>query len=143
MRFVDIVHLTGLPDPGQLDNGAGPAPSPAASGPEVGVVRSRGGRPLLLVWHEDGRLRTRPVLDPAGLLLGAPLVALAAATAARGLTGRPPANRTTISMGPGGWVSYRDTTGRAPRVIGLRRAPVPRQTSRPWWARLLRATRFS
>ena len=38
----------------------------------------------------------------------------------------------SISMGPGGWVSFRGT-GRAPRLVG---------GQRPWWAHLLRAHRL-
>lgn len=39
----------------------------------------------------------------------------------------------SISMGPGGWVSFRGTT-RSPRVVS---------GPRPWWAHLLRARRLA
>jgi hypothetical protein len=114
--------------------------------PSVGVVRSKTGRPLVLVWREDGRVRTRPVLDLTGLLFSAP-VAVAALALIRSLVARPLSAPTKIDMGPGGWVSFKDhaTTNSPRRVVGLRRRPTRSQAAgrRPWWARALKAERFS
>jgi hypothetical protein len=99
----------------------------------------------MVVWREDGTVRTRAVLDVSGLMLAIP-AAVGAAAAFRALTGRHPSARTTIAMGPGGWVSFKDavTTGKPRRVVGLRRRPALQAPGpRPWWARALRAEHFS
>jgi hypothetical protein len=111
----------------------------------IGLVRSKAGRPLTLVWRQDGRVRTRPVLDVAGLLLTAPM-AVGALALARSLIARPLSAPTRIDMGPGGWVSFKDhpATDSPRRVVGLRRRPTPQAPpGRPWWARVLKAERFS
>ncbi len=65
----------------------------------------------------------------AGIAVGALAVAGATAVGLRWAS-RPAAPR-TITMGPGGWVSFK---GLGPPPVGARR---------PWWAVLLRAQRLS
>jgi hypothetical protein len=137
-----------LPD---LEEVGGDRVSPLDS--PVRLVRSKAGRPLMLVWREDGQVRTRTVLDVSGLLIAAP-AAVGALALIRSVTARLTPVRTRIDMGPGGWVSFKDLPAGDPgqrsprRVVGLRRGPT-RQTAgqspdkRPWWARVLKAERFS
>jgi hypothetical protein len=63
----------------------------------------------------------------AGIAVGAMAVAGATAVGLRWAS-RPAAPR-TISMGPGGWISFKGLT------------PPPISPRRPWWAVLLRAQR--
>ena len=91
------------------------------------VLRA-GGRPL--EEHTDDGPQAVPGGEPlgpvyAGIAVGALAVAGATAVGLR-WAGRPAAPR-TMTMGPGGWVSFKGLP--APRV-GPRR---------PWWAVLLRA----
>ena len=133
-----------LPGPEQIDDD--PVSPLEAS---VSLVRSKTGRPLMMVWREDGQLRTRRVFDVAGLLIAAPL-AVGALALIRSLTARLTPVRTRIDMGPGGWVSFKDhPAANGPRrVVGLRRRPArpsPERSrdGRPRWARLLKAEPFS
>ena len=61
----------------------------------------------------------------AGVAVGA-LAVVGATVVGWRWAGRPPSVR-TVTMGPGGWVSFKGTT-----------AP-PLRSRRPWWAVLLRA----
>jgi hypothetical protein len=129
-----------------LDNLDRIDPEPATpQHPSVGLVRSKAGRPLMLVWRQGGRVRTRPVLDTAGLLF-ATAAAVGAQALIRALMARPLSAPTKIDMGPGGWVSFKDhaTTNSPRRVVGLRRRATPQAPPRrPWWARVLKAERVS
>jgi hypothetical protein len=80
----------------------------------------------------------RVVFVPAVDVTAIVVTSLTAATviavaAAAGLARRRPAIG-AVTMGPGGWVSLRNSTTPA-----LRAAP---PAGRPWWARLLRARRL-
>jgi hypothetical protein len=88
-----------------------------------------------VVDHDD--VMWKPAVDLervilAGLGLGAAVAAVGLAVRGRG--GAGPVR--TVTMGPGGWVSFRGSD--APRVVGLRRRNDP-SSHRPWWAVLLRA----
>ncbi|WP_433532632.1 hypothetical protein ACQPYA_11720 [Micromonospora sp. CA-263727] len=104
-----------------------PGTTPAAL-----VPVTRDGRPFGVFVAVDGHVRYRPVPDPDRLLAAAAGVLavglVAAGIAVRGR--RRPPTVGALTMGPGGWVSFR----------GLR-APAP-EAPRPWWARLLRARRL-
>lgn len=116
-----------------------PAPEPQRG---TAVVDVRGGAALvpvlrgprtvgLLVVREDG-LHWQRTVDVEGLtraaLLAAAAVALPVGVASA--LRRPSARVDRLSMGPGGWVSFRGFP--APKGVRERR---------PWWARLLRAHR--
>jgi hypothetical protein len=96
--------------------------------PAVVPVRHRRGRTVgLLVTDADGT-RWQRTVDLEGVarlaIVGAALVGVAAATR------RPSARVDRLSMGPGGWVSFRGF-------------PAPKAERRPWWAVLLRARRVT
>ena len=93
------------------------APRPGARPPEESPSTKPHGSPTCAA---DG-----PVY--AGIAVGALAVAGATAVGLR-WAGRPAAPR-TITMGPGGWVSFKGLT------------PPPIRQRRPWWAVLLRAQR--
>jgi hypothetical protein len=87
----------------------------------------RGGRTIGALVADGDQVRWQPTVDIEGLarlaLIGAAVVGLAAATR------RPSARVDRLSMGPGGWVSFRGF-------------PAPKgEERRPWWAALLRAHR--
>jgi hypothetical protein len=108
------------------------APLPRFLPVERGPQRLAGG---FVVGHDD--VTWKPAVDLervilTGLGLGAAVAALGLAVRGRGATG--PVR--TVTMGPGGWVSFRGTD--APRVVGLRGKGRP-SAHRPWWAVLLRA----
>ena len=99
---------------------------------ERGPHRLSGG---FIVGHDD--ITWRPAVDLervllTGLALGAAVAAVGLAV--RGREGAGPVR--TVTMGPGGWVSFRGTD--APSVVGVRRRNYP-SSHRPWWAVLLRA----
>ncbi|PZG21579.1 hypothetical protein C1I95_07245 [Micromonospora craterilacus] len=121
-----------------------PASPPAPPGPVGPVLELPGTPPVALVpvtrdrrpvgvfVAANGCVRYRRLPDPDRLLAataGVLTVGLAAAGVALLGRRRPPAVG-ALTMGPGGWVSFR----------GLR-PPAPR-APRPWWARLLRARRL-
>ncbi len=120
-----LVRTEGAVWAGGHPSGDGRQPTGAAV-----VVPSRRGRPLgVLVDGPDGPRWQRTVDVEALVRLG--ILAAAAvgmATAAR----RPSARVDRLSMGPGGWVSFKGFP-----------APKARWDRRPWWARLLRAHRVS
>ncbi|GAA3783835.1 hypothetical protein [Micromonospora maritima] len=149
-----IFNPTGLatvpPVPRPAPPAADPAPAapepvaPAAVGPVGPVLELPGtpgaalvpvtcsGRPVGAFVLADGRIRYRRVVDPDQLVAAATgAFAVAALTAAVALWSRrrPPAVG-TVTMGPGGWLSLRNTPTPHPRS---------RSGPRPWWARLLRA----
>jgi hypothetical protein len=95
--------------------------------PAVFQIR-RGDRVIGVVLADEHGCRWQRTGDPDRLVTIATVTAGAVATAAvvAGAFGRPPVQR--ITMGPGGWVSFRGT--RSPRLRGPRR---------PWWARALGA----
>lgn len=103
--------------------------------PDVALVTvHRDGRTVGAYVLGNGKVRYRPVVDLGDVLSAATamvtVVAIGAAVAVA--RRRPPAVR-AVTMGPGGWVSFRGTS-----------APALRQPAnpRPWWARLLRARRL-
>ncbi|GIJ79361.1 hypothetical protein SAMN05443287_101929 [Micromonospora phaseoli] len=117
-----------------------PAPVPAVgpvlelpgTPPTALVPVIRDGRPVGVFVAHGGRLRYRPLPDPDRLLAAtAGVLAVGLVSAGVVVLGRkrPPAV-SSLTMGPGGWVSFRGP-----------RAPGPR-AARPWWARLLRAHRL-
>ncbi|MBQ1051053.1 hypothetical protein KBX50_21600 [Micromonospora sp. C51] len=100
--------------------------------PAALVPVTRDGRPVGVFVAIGGRVRYRPLPDPDRLLVAtAGVLAVGLVTAGVTVLGRrrPPAVA-RLTMGPGGWVSFRGV-----------RAPAPR-AARPWWARLLRARRL-
>ena len=98
---------------------------PAA--PAVLQIR-RGDRVIGVVLADEHGYRWQRTGDPDRLVTIAMVTAGAVATAAfvAGAIRRPPVQR--ITMGPGGWVSFRGT--RSPRLRGPRR---------PWWVHALGA----
>lgn len=100
-----------------------------AVGPGI-VVPSRRGRPLGVLVDEPTGLRWQRIVDVEGLVrLG---ILAAAAVGMASAAHRPSARVDRLSMGPGGWVSFKGFP-----------APKARGDRRPWWARLLRAHRVS
>jgi hypothetical protein len=98
------------------------------------VLRGRAERTVGVLVDEGDGLRWQPTPDVEGLVrLG--IVATVAVALPVGVAWglrRPVARVDRLSMGPGGWVSFKGF-------------PVPkgRRKRRPWWARLLRAHRVS
>jgi hypothetical protein len=78
--------------------------------------------------------RLTGVLTSTGVATAVSLVVVFAARRAFA-----PVNR--ITMGPGGWVSVKASSGAVTSVRGLRRRC--RDRGRPWWARLINADRIS
>jgi len=104
---------------------------PAPRAPAVDrVVVEEEGHPVGALVEPD--LRWQPLCAPRRGELAVAALAVAGATAV-GLrwAARPQAVR-TITMGHGGWVSFRGASPPAPRQGGRR----------PWWAVLLRAQRL-
>ena len=105
------------------------APKAMGSPSVVPVVRH--GRTIGVVLVDDKGARWQPTSDVDRIVTVATVTAGAVATA--GLIAaachRPRVQR--ITMGPGGWVSFKG--GAAPR---------PRGPRRPWWAVLLSARRL-
>lgn len=103
----------------------------ARSAPAVlPVVRDPGNRTIgVLVVDADG-VRWQRTTDVEGIVqlgvVAAAMVALPVGIAAA--LRRPTARVDRLSMGPGGWVSFRGFA-----------VPKRRRERRPWWARLLRA----
>lgn len=140
-----ILNPTG-PAPTAVPDRAAPA-ARSGPGPAVGPVLDLpgtptaavvpvldAGRPVGAFVLTGGRLRYRPVVDPDQLVTAAAGV-LAVGLLAAGLAvagrRRPPAVG-AVTMGPGGWVSFRGAP--VPTLRAARR--------RPWWARVLRARRL-
>lgn len=119
----------------------GSAPKPA---PDTTVIALPGPAEVSLVpVRRDGRtvgayvlsgetVRYRPVVDVQDVVSAATAVLGIAAIGAAVAFGRRrvPAVR-TVTMGPGGWVSFKNAS-----------APALRPSRRPWWARLIRARRL-
>ena len=110
-------------------NGAVRLAPPAA--PAV-VPITRGDRTIGVVLVDGTSCRWQPTSDLDRMATVATVTAGAVATAGvlAAALRRPKVQR--ITMGPGGWVSFKGDTG--PKMRGPRR---------PWWAVLLRARRFS
>jgi hypothetical protein len=108
----------------------------APSAPELSIVGgapwvvpvTRGNRTIGVVLVDGDGCRWQRTTDVDHVLMVATVTggAVAAASLIAAALGRPRVQR--ITMGPGGWVSFRGTG--SPRVTGVRR---------PWWAHLLRA----
>jgi hypothetical protein len=100
----------------------------AGGAPSI-IPITRNGRTIGVVVPDAAGYRWQPTRDVDRLITVATVTAGAVAVA--GLVGaafrRPRVQR--ITMGPGGWVSFKGAAG-APRLRGSRR---------PWWAVLLRA----
>jgi hypothetical protein len=98
------------------------------------VLRGRTRRTVGLIVEDGEAARWQPTPDVEGLVrLG--IVAAAAVALPVGLTAalrRPAARVDRVSMGPGGWVSFKG--------FGVPRGRLQR---RPWWAHLLRAHRLT
>jgi hypothetical protein len=113
---------------------AQPAVPPVdASDAVVVPLTRRDGRPVGVVIVDQDGARYRPVVDierMAWCAVVAAGLAGAVALAATSIRRRPAIG--SISMGPGGWVS----------VKGAALPPLRPQTTRPLWARLLRARRL-
>lgn len=110
----------------------GPVQELPGTPPAAVLPVTRDGRPVGVFVATGGRVRYRPLPDPDRLLVAtAGVLAVGLVTAGVTVLGRrrPPAVA-RLTMGPGGWVSFRGV-----------RAPAPR-AARPWWARLLRAHRL-
>ncbi|RIV37863.1 hypothetical protein [Micromonospora radicis] len=110
----------------------GPAVQLPTTPPVVLVPVTRAGRPVGMFVAGAGGVRYRMLLDPDRLITAtAGLLALGLLGAGVALRGRrrPPAVG-ALTMGPGGWVSFRGVPAPAPR------------TPRPRWARLLGARRL-
>ncbi len=73
-----------------------------------------------------------PAVDLTLVALGGLTCAAVAAVAMAATSGRRPPAIGAVSMGPGGWISLRNSS--AP--------PLRPARGRPWWARLLRAHRL-
>jgi hypothetical protein len=91
-------------------------------------MQHRWSRTVGLLVTDAAGTRWQRMVDLEGLarlaVVGATLVGVAAATR------RPSARVDRLSMGPGGWVSFRGV-------------PAPKAERRPWWAVLLRAHRIT
>jgi signal transduction protein with GAF and PtsI domain len=102
---------------------------PDADGAPAVMPVIRNGRTIGVVLADGAGYRWQPTRDVDHLVTVATVTA--GAVAAAGLVAaafrRPRVQR--ITMGPGGWVSFKGTAA-APRIRGPRR---------PWWAVLLRA----
>jgi hypothetical protein len=97
------------------------------------VPVQQGERPVGAYLVRDEAACFRPVVDVTRLGLAAlatVAVCTVAASAAVALRRRPAIG--TVTMGPGGWVSFK-RTGAPPLRAG---------SPRPWWAHLLRARRL-
>jgi hypothetical protein len=92
---------------------------------------TRNGRTIGVVIADGSGYRWQPTRDVDHLVTVATITVgtVTAVAVAAAAFGRPRVQR--ITMGPGGWVSFKGTAT-APRLRGPRR---------PWWAVLLRARR--
>ncbi|HEX7744098.1 MAG TPA: hypothetical protein VF462_02385 [Micromonosporaceae bacterium] len=103
-------------------------------GSAVLVPVVHGGRPVGAYVASGGRVRYQPVVD-LRQAVAVLVVVCGATTAAAALLSRrhrgPAIGK--VTMGPGGWVSFKGVTAPALR---------PSARPRPWWARLLRARRL-
>ncbi|ROO59149.1 hypothetical protein EDC02_0937 [Micromonospora sp. Llam0] len=144
MITVPVGRTRSTPASGPTDRAAGAQSGPfgpvigtGGTDPAVLIPVSSGGRPLGVFVCTAGRVRYRPVVAADRVAAAAAAVAVAAvgAAAVAAVARRRPAAVGTVTMGPGGWVSFKGLPGPAPRVVADGR--------RPWWARLLRARRLS
>jgi len=98
------------------------------------VVQVRQGeRPIGAYVVGDGSAAYRPAVDVTRLgiaALGTVAVSVVAVSAAVALRRRPVIG--TVTMGPGGWVSFK----------GVGSPPLRDGSPRPWWAHVLRAHRL-
>jgi hypothetical protein len=96
------------------------------------ILRGRAGRTVGVVVEDREGTRWQPTPDVEGLVrLGiAAAVAVALPIGVAAAVRRPTARVDRLSMGPGGWVSFKGFA-----------APTGRGERRPWWARLLCAHR--
>jgi hypothetical protein len=128
-------RTNGVPLPARIEDGrslptiSAPAVVPVQRGRCTGTVQRGRGRTIgVLLVASDGT-RWQRTVDVEGLarfgIVAAAAVGVAAAVR------RPSARVGPLSMGPGGWVSFRGF----PAPKGERR--------RPWWAVLLRAHRVT
>jgi hypothetical protein len=100
----------------------------------IPVVRGRAGRTVGVLVDEGDGPRWQPTPDVEGLVRLGIVTAAAVALPVGVIWGlrRPAARVDRLSMGPGGWVSFKGFA-----------VPKGRRERRPWWARLLRAHRVS
>jgi hypothetical protein len=98
------------------------------------ILHGPSGRTVGVIVEDRSGPRWQPTPDVEGLvrlgILAAAAVALPVGLAAA--VRRPTARVDRLSMGPGGWVSFKGFA-----------VPKGRPERRPWWARLLRARRVS
>jgi hypothetical protein len=114
------------------------AATPTGTGPPLITPAVRAGRRgdrLLGAYVRVGdEVRFVPAYDVDRLVTGvfAALAAVAAGAAVAGWARRPGPAVRTVTMGPGGWVSFKGVPG----------PPLRPTRPRPWWARVLRAHRL-
>jgi hypothetical protein len=101
---------------------------------EVSLVPvRRDGRVVGAYVSSGGNVRFRPVVDVRQALSAAAGVAVVAVAGATYVAARRRAPAVgAVTMGPGGWISFKGVTAPALRPAD----------DRPWWARLLRAHRL-
>ncbi|MEV4624210.1 hypothetical protein AB0J74_36545 [Asanoa sp. NPDC049573] len=93
----------------------------------------RGGRVIGAYVCSGGRVSFRPVVDLGHVLSAAAgVAALAVAGTAYAVARRRAPSVGAVTMGPGGWVSFK----------GVAAPPLRSAGPRPWWARVLRARRL-
>ena len=102
--------------------------------PPLPILRGRSGRTVGVVVEDREGTRWQPTPDVEGLVrLGiAAVVAVALPVGVAAAMRRPTARVDRLSMGPGGWVSFKGFP-----------APKGRRERRPWWAGLLGAHRVT
>jgi len=116
---------------------AGPGIEPAVIAfgeTEVSLVPvGHDGRVVGAYVYAGGNVRFRPVIDVRQALSAVAVVAVVVVAGAAYVAARRRAPAVgAVTMGPGGWISFKGVT-----------APVLRPADdRPWWARLLRAHRL-
>jgi len=144
MITAPVGRTRSAPPPGPGAVVAGPQSGPfgpviGTGGPDPAVLIpvSSGGRPLGAFVCTAGRVRYRPVVaaDRVAAAAAAVVVATVSAAAVAVVARRRPSAVGTVTMGPGGWVSFKGLPGPAPRVVA--------DSRRPWWVRLLGARRLS
>jgi hypothetical protein len=118
----------------EITAGAAPAVVELPSSDVVPVARGRNGRVIGVLVADRTGVRYLPTTDTERLALvrAAAVAAVAGAGLVAAVLRRPGPRVERLTMGPGGWVSFRGGAGRRPRPAGRR----------PWWAVVLGAHRL-